>query len=1091
MKKKKDWGRFADTKEDDEGLPEMKKSTRKEQQQEYSQHKEDGTQGTESVTQMQIEDKISAQDSTTKLPEQLPDERHINIDATVTNVGLKDCIRFAQDLLQDRSSVQKMAEYNYYSELVKGNGNHTIPNMSHEESTIYIATDTGDKMQHIYTAEQEDMSIVLSQGGTSYTRLMEEVTKKAQRNMEQYEFDDPMFGSYMELLQQPTPFENSMLITTSRVQDFDQHESTYQYEEHTEKVHEHQMEYVSYGDQYEVENQNVQVTSSGEGNSPTCSNTNAAEEEQNLSWLNEENNDNGEADNIQSKDNNTEDDTSDTYDEDCIMKDCEMMEQAEEKAKEVEEKYIPVLGQSFQTATEARKFYNEYAYAAGFSITTWQTYRCQDKKDPMFGKITRYTYKCSMKGRKAKNEEEAAGVQSSRTYKKSTTTPPTPAPNPKKRKSRKQITSNCAAEMIVTYENDQWNVTRLNLEHNHQMARKAEKNMLKSQVQITDQEKFLIDTFSQVNIEDRKIMAILTYIRGDITPYRKKHISNLKNRMRTQHSDGDMMQVLQWFSEMQASDPMFFYTFDTDDKKKVKNIFWANGNSRRYYEEFGDCISFDTTYNTNKYNMKFAPMVGITGHGDNCLFACAFLADETIPTFQWLFKTFLKCMGNKHPKSIITDQDAAMRAAIRTIFPNTNHRNCFFHIAKKAVERGGPTFRMEKNKTLHVDLFDILRKCTTEHEFEMLYQQLPKKYNVSGFTYLGEMWKIRKHFVPVYFKHEFYPFINTTARSEGTNATFKLDVGPRYSILRFMKEYKRISETTAQNMIEQDYITRTTYPWLSTDYELEKQAARLYNRKIFLKFQKELKDRTKYQIQEIQKNVHYAVFKTEHHAKQEYRNRRYTVTMDLEQKDFGCICCKFSKDGILCSHILKTLEYCNIFELPEKYFIDRWRPKERKNISRSESLIPEIEIANSSQLRYNILSRKLCAIASDGAETVERFNYIMTEAKNMESQLAGMRSGKEEHAEKTQPEGSVVLQDPDTSIPKGRPISVKRTVGIMELKRTKRTITCKHCGSHEHNIKRCDKHDLPPVRPKKKKKSTSAGGSQIGTHEAKDNNLVD
>lgn len=241
---------------------------------------------------------------------------------------------------------------------------------------------------------------------------------------------------------------------------------------------------------------------------------------------------------------------------------------------------------------------------------------------------------------------------------------------------------------------------------------------------------------------------------------------------------------MQWFSKMQVEEPMFYYTFDIVDKSnKVKNIFWASAQNRKYYDDFGDFISFDTTYNTNRYNLKFAPIVGVTGHGDNCLFACAFLQDETTETFEWLFTKFLECMGGKHPKTIISDQDLAMRAAIKKVFPNTDHRNCYFHIAKKAEERGGRTFAMEKNKDLHADLFDILRKSLTIAEFEKLYLQLPQKYDVRGFKYLADMWKIRENFAPVYFKDKFYPFVHSTARSEGTNALFKLDVGPSYSIM--------------------------------------------------------------------------------------------------------------------------------------------------------------------------------------------------------------------------------------------------------------------------------------------------------------------
>src|SRR4051812_48993286 len=54
------------------------------------------------------------------------------------------------------------------------------------------------------------------------------------------------------------------------------------------------------------------------------------------------------------------------------------------------------------------------------------------------------------------------------------------------------------------------------------------------------------------------------------------------------------------------------------------------------------------------------------------------------------------------------------------------------------------------------------------------------------------MWESRKKFVPVYFKTKFFPFIQTTARCEGTNALFKKGVGAQFSMTSFLREYQRI-----------------------------------------------------------------------------------------------------------------------------------------------------------------------------------------------------------------------------------------------------------------------------------------------------------
>ena len=50
---------------------------------------------------------------------------------------------------------------------------------------------------------------------------------------------------------------------------------------------------------------------------------------------------------------------------------------------------------------------------------------------------------------------------------------------------------------------------------------------------------------------------------------------------------------------------------------------------KKYYL-FGDVISFDTTYGTNKYSMIFAPFTGINHHRQSVTFGVGFLANEEV-----------------------------------------------------------------------------------------------------------------------------------------------------------------------------------------------------------------------------------------------------------------------------------------------------------------------------------------------------------------------------------------------------------------------------------------------------------------------------
>jgi zinc finger SWIM domain-containing protein 3 len=78
--------------------------------------------------------------------------------------------------------------------------------------------------------------------------------------------------------------------------------------------------------------------------------------------------------------------------------------------------------------------------------------------------------------------------------------------------------------------------------------------------------------------------------------------------------------------------------------------------------------------------MPFAHILGTNHHKQTIIFGAALLYNEIIPSFIWLFETFLVAMGGKHPSTIFTDHDVAMVGIIAYIFPNTSHHLCLWHI---------------------------------------------------------------------------------------------------------------------------------------------------------------------------------------------------------------------------------------------------------------------------------------------------------------------------------------------------------------------------------------------------------------------------
>lgn len=648
---------------------------------------------------------------------------------------------------------------------------------------------------------------------------------------------------------------------------------------------------------------------------------------------------------------------------------------------EIDSRHIPCDGMQFKTDDEAYTFFNFYAYLIGFSIVIAHSLKTSDKKRN--NEVIKYTYKCNRHG---KNQDNATN----QVQKKKGT-----------RNTNVLVRTDCKCVMVVRENNGIWSVIRLDLSHNHNLCPPEERKFLYSHKDMTQEEKSLILTLKECNIPTRSMVVILASLRGGLSslPYTKKDISNVASSSNSETKNKDMSQILRYLRKKEAEDPGFYFKLKLDENNKVTNMFWTDGRCRDLYEQFGDFVSFDTTYKTNRYDLPFAPFVGMTGHANTCIFGCAFLGDETIETFKWVFETFLTAMGGKEPRSIITDQDNAMRSAIAQVIKSTKHRNCLFHIMKNCREKTSTTFTItsktdETKKQLYKDFDDIVHNCLTEQEFETLWPQMIEKYNLQNVKYLQLMFKARATYIPVYFKNDWFPFIHSTTLSEGTNARYKKEVGPRHSVTSFLKEHDRINDRIFETKHSNDHKSNTKRPkefW--SDYCIEEQACELYNSSIFERFQLELEKTLMLQTSIIEEGKTYLVFAATNQTRQELRPRKYVVMTDLTNEDFSCICAKFSKDGILCCHVLKIMLQLNVQKIPDKYIIDRWRKREKKIATNVERFTYN---GDNLALRYNILSKKGALISSKACKKVETYNYLLEEMDRLDKHIDSMLAQEEQ-----------------------------------------------------------------------------------------------
>ena len=362
---------------------------------------------------------------------------------------------------------------------------------------------------------------------------------------------------------------------------------------------------------------------------------------------------------------------------------------------EIEKTNVPQVGKVFSTLDAAKRFVNVYALTNGFGIK---------------------------KGRNHKNRKISFVCNKSRKTVSTYT-------GARKRRRNVLQRTNCQMHVTICLEDGKWHIQSQDLKHNHDLVSSPSlTQFFLSHRSMNDAEKLLSKLLQEHRIKPRKIMSIFRKLCGgkfgNIT-FDVKKLDNLKQDERERIRNTDIEHTLDYIEKLQVDKPGFVYKAQRDSSNSILSLFWTDSRSRLDYLLYGDIISFDTTFITNKYNMPFAPIIGVNGHSRTIVFGWALLQDETADTFKWLFETFVEVMGGKKPRVVLTDQDAAMKVAVPKVFPGVLHIFCIWHVWRKARENLKVYFHLKKG--MEKDLDECIMQSITVEEFKRKWHGMLEK----------------------------------------------------------------------------------------------------------------------------------------------------------------------------------------------------------------------------------------------------------------------------------------------------------------------------------------------------------------------------
>ncbi|KAK1419299.1 hypothetical protein QVD17_28464 [Tagetes erecta] len=180
------------------------------------------------------------------------------------------------------------------------------------------------------------------------------------------------------------------------------------------------------------------------------------------------------------------------------------------------------------------------------------------------------------------------------------------------------------------------------------------------------------------------------------------------------------------------------------------DCFGQMENLRGTTKFFGDIMSFDATYRSNRYSMVFVPFTGIDNHNNNVSFGAALLASETAETYKWLLRCFLKAFG-KQPEVVVTDQDPAMKKAIEEIFTGSRHRLCMWHVMHKLSTKVGVT--LCNTTDFKKRICDIVwTDSLSPDEFEVGWHSVIQDFDLSDNNWLADIYDMRESWIPTYYR---------------------------------------------------------------------------------------------------------------------------------------------------------------------------------------------------------------------------------------------------------------------------------------------------------------------------------------------------
>lgn len=224
---------------------------------------------------------------------------------------------------------------------------------------------------------------------------------------------------------------------------------------------------------------------------------------------------------------------------------------------------------------------------------------------------------------------------------------------------------------------------------------------------------------------------------------------------------------------------------------------------RIQYLKFGDVVTFDTTFKTNRFGFPLGCLVGVDNWGRTICFAMCFIARETADNFEWVFDKLLEATTRKPPLVIFTDEDQGMSLAISNVLPSAKHRLCAWHLERNLRKKLLGALGVEKYKPIRSTFWHLVKNDFGENHFDAKFQELSEIYkdHTEVGQALAHLEKLKLKWGKCFSKGLFCFDQSSTSRVESINSVIKRN---KMSNVRTIAELTKLLDALFNDYLKQE-----------------------------------------------------------------------------------------------------------------------------------------------------------------------------------------------------------------------------------------------------------------------------------------------